>query len=106
VVDAVFMAHFERCTHRALHASSATQSRRRGVRRARAGAVAQTSMRGGMANVAGGRSACVAWRVSVTSDPSFAMWGVDEELRVSRFLSDSTDGEGHTVRHICTFVSP
>lgn len=52
----------------------------------------------------GARNTCVAGCVSVACDPSFGTWGIDEELRESRLLPGSTDDEGHTVRHICTFV--
>ncbi|MEU9124469.1 sigma-70 family RNA polymerase sigma factor [Streptomyces sp. NPDC048506] len=33
------------------------------------------------------------------------MWGIDEELRMSRLLSGSTDGGSPTVRQICTFCA-
>ncbi|WUD70443.1 hypothetical protein OG937_01290 [Streptomyces sp. NBC_00510] len=58
----------------------------------------------GTASVAGAGNACAAWCVSVACDPSFGTWGIDEELRESRLLPGSTDGEGHTVRHPCTLV--
>lgn len=65
--------------------------------------VAPTSMHGCGVSVARARSASVAWCISVTSVPSFVARGIDEGLRVSRLLSGSTDGEGPTVRQICTF---
>lgn len=65
--------------------------------------MAPTWMHGDGVSLAGTRSVSVAWFVSAISDPSFVAWGIDEELRVSRLLSGSTDGGSPTVRQICTF---